>query len=722
MESGVCMTVTDPPVRRVRSISISLLLSMILLIVCIVGFLSFNGYLYAKSNFERESTLLQAQTEQNIVEAMRLEEITWNVFDETLNDQMKDGLTAVLLEYNGTGGKIDKMDLVRVKNSLGKNYDIYVINESGVIIFTTYTPELGMDFRQVPYFYDYLTKIRQSEGFFPDRIIRDNLGAGVLRKFAYMPTPDHYYILELGLSGTIFDVINQQLDDKDNIQRIVSVNPYVEQFTIYNSMGRRIDNNSFPEKTVQGYISEVLKNRKTLEVQDPEHRRITRYLFVDLKVDKYGSDPSRIVVITYDLQLIQDALNRLILFQIVTIIAALVIGCALAWGFSRRITRPIKKIVGDINIIAHGDLEHRIGKTESTEFAILETSTNMMVDSLKLALQQVKDGENLRREIIDQLPVAVFMKSIQDGKYTFWNKASERIFELGAPEVIGKTDEELFSKEMRSAIFLEDREAIHNHISVSNKKIFNKSQGQRLLHMIIVPIYNSENTLQYILGIGEDLTEETRNLKMDLLFSITRRDILDQLSVIMNYLERAQLRTTHEAMQMFFDKTIESIESIRKQMAFGKSLQDVGITTQAWQPVKKTWNDVVRLLPLNNVDITVELPDIELYADPLLPRVFYNLLMNALHHGGNQLSKIRLYSRLSGESLILIVEDNGTGIPSDKKEKIFEFGSGKGLGSGLFLIREILGNTGIIITETGTTGTGAKFEIFIPKGKFRLTS
>ena len=716
------MTVKDPPVQRMKSLSVSFLLPMVLLIICIVGFISFNGYFYTKNNFERESSLLKAQTEQNIIEAMRLEEITWNVYDETLNDQMKDGLSSVLLEYNRTKGEPGKMDLAKVKNSLGQNYDIYVINESGIIISTTYTPEFGMDFRQVPYFYDYLTKIRMSEGFFPDRIIRDKLGAGQFRKFAYMPTPDHRYILELGLSGTTFDVINQQLDDKENIQRIVSVNPYVRQFAIFNSMGRRLDNNTLPEKTVQGYINEVLKSRKTLEVQDSEHQRTTTYLMVDLKVDKYGSDPSRVVAITYDLQLIQDALDRLILFHIVTGIAAIFIGFALAYEFSRRITRPIKKIVEDVTIIAHGDLEHRIGTTQNTEFALLETSTNMMVDSLKVALQHVKDGENLRREIIDQLPVAIFMKSVKDGRYAFWNKASERMFELRSSEVIGKTDRELFSKEMISVIDQEDKEAVLNHISVSNKKISNKSQGQRILHMIIVPIFNSENSLQYILGIGEDLTEETRNLKMDLLFSIIRRDILDQLAVIMNYLERAQLKTTHEAMQMFFDKTIESIESIRKQMAFGKSLQDLGITSPTWLSVKKSWNDAVGLLPANNVDISMDTADVELFADPLLPRVFYNLLMNALNHGGQQLTKIRLYIRITGESLILTVEDNGPGIPYDKKEKIFEFGYGKGAGFGLFLIREILGYTGIMITETGQPGKGAKFEILVPKGKFRDVS
>jgi signal transduction histidine kinase len=118
----------------------------------------------------------------------------------------------------------------------------------------------------------------------------------------------------------------------------------------------------------------------------------------------------------------------------------------------------------------------------------------------------------------------------------------------------------------------------------------------------------------------------------------------------------------------------------------------------------------------------MEIADIELYADTLLSRVFYNLMINSLHHGGHQLTKIRLYTRISAESLILVYEDNGTGIPLHKKEKIFEFGYGKGAGLGLFLIREILGNTGITITETGEPGKGARFEILIPKGKFRFTS
>jgi sensor histidine kinase regulating citrate/malate metabolism len=55
------------------------------------------------------------------------------------------------------------------------------------------------------------------------------------------------------------------------------------------------------------------------------------------------------------------------------------------------------------------------------------------------------------------------------------------------------------------------------------------------------------------------------------------------------------------------------------------------------------------------------------------------------------------------------------------KEKIFERGYARKGGSGLFLTREILSITGITIRETGEPGAGARFEIMVPKGQFRLT-
>jgi signal transduction histidine kinase len=62
------------------------------------------------------------------------------------------------------------------------------------------------------------------------------------------------------------------------------------------------------------------------------------------------------------------------------------------------------------------------------------------------------------------------------------------------------------------------------------------------------------------------------------------------------------------------------------------------------------------------------------------------------------------------------------GIPVDEKEQIFERGSGKNTGMGLFLAREILTITGITIQETGEPGKGARFEMTVPKDAYRIAN
>jgi hypothetical protein len=85
----------------------------------------------------------------------------------------------------------------------------------------------GLDFKDVPYFYEYLNKIRQLEGFFPDRVVREP-ATGILRKYAYMPTPDHRYIFELGLIGTEFEKERSTLRYDEGLKAVATLNPYVE--------------------------------------------------------------------------------------------------------------------------------------------------------------------------------------------------------------------------------------------------------------------------------------------------------------------------------------------------------------------------------------------------------------------------------------------------------------------------------------------------------------
>jgi len=102
----------------------------------------------------------------------------------------------------------------------------------------------------------------------------------------------------------------------------------------------------------------------------------------------------------------------------------------------------------------------------------------------------------------------------------------------------------------------------------------------------------------------------------------------------------------------------------------------------------------------------------------MLPKVFFNLLDNTVKHGG-QVTRIRVSQEQRQNAVVIIWEDDGTGIPAGQKERIFERGVGKNTGLGLFLIREILAITGITIRETGEPGKGARFEVLVPAGAYR---
>jgi len=113
------------------------------------------------------------------------------------------------------------------------------------------------------------------------------------------------------------------------------------------------------------------------------------------------------------------------------------------------------------------------------------------------------------------------------------------------------------------------------------------------------------------------------------------------------------------------------------------------------------------------------LSGIEFFADLLFEKVFYNLFDNALRYGGEKMTMIRILTKPAKDHLLLIIEDDGVGIPSSNKAKLFNRGFGKNTGLGLFLVREILAITGMTIREHGKPGKGARFEIRVPRTAFR---
>ncbi|MDO9325857.1 MAG: PAS domain-containing sensor histidine kinase [Methanoregula sp.] len=210
------------------------------------------------------------------------------------------------------------------------------------------------------------------------------------------------------------------------------------------------------------------------------------------------------------------------------------------------------------------------------------------------------------------------------------------------------------------------------------------------------------------------------NRKLNTLSSITRHDILNQITAIVMYLSLAEEQVTDPTTRMHLQKIEQVTQLIQKQIRFTRDYQSIGSSTPRWQQVSVTVKEAITDLDLGGVAVETALVDLEVYTDSLLEKVFYNLVENALRHG-EKVTKVRFYYKETSEKLTIFCEDNGVGIPTDAKERIFKREYYRNTGYGLFLASEILSITGLTIKETGEPGKGARFEIAIPIGVFRFS-
>jgi PAS domain S-box-containing protein len=243
-----------------------------------------------------------------------------------------------------------------------------------------------------------------------------------------------------------------------------------------------------------------------------------------------------------------------------------------------------------------------------------------------------------------------------------------------------------------------------------------------------VTVYSMEKN--YFTAIFDDFTDKKRieealqqvNKKLNLLSSITRHDINNKLITLDGFIELLHQKMPGLSDEIMFNRISETSRQIAGMIRFTKDYEKIGINAPAWQDLNDLVNIAEKSATPGQVTLTNELPaGTEVFADPLIIKVFFNLIENALRHGG-KITTIRFTLEARNGDRVIICEDDGYGIRNELKEKIFERGFGKNTGFGLFISREILDITGLTIRETGEAGKGARFEITVPERQFRFTA
>ena len=349
------------------------------------------------------------------------------------------------------------------------------------------------------------------------------------------------------------------------------------------------------------------------------------------------------------------------------------------------------------------------------------------VSERKRAEDALKKSERIYRTVVEDQNELI-SRFRPDGTQLFVNEAFCQYFK--------KSREDLIGKKFFPRIPAEDHRQVREHFASLTKE--NPSAIDT--HRVIMPdgslrwqrwsdraIFDKKGSIVEYQSVGQDITEQKRAedalalacQKMNLLSSITRHDILNQLTVLSGYLALSEEFASDEKLLGFIKKEATATERINQQITFTKHYQDIGVQAPQWQNVHDTIAAAATLLDLSSVTVQIPSSNIEIYADPLLGKVFYNLLENAVRHG-HATSVVQFSFQETGDTLMIVCEDNGGGIDKETKKHLFKRGYGKNTGFGLFLIREILSITGITIDENGEHGKGARFEITVPNGTYRF--
>ena len=297
--------------------------------------------------------------------------------------------------------------------------------------------------------------------------------------------------------------------------------------------------------------------------------------------------------------------------------------------------------------------------------------------------------------------------------------------------MLGYSRAEILALSVSAVAITETPEEMAGHMENVSKRGIDRFENRyrtrdgRILDVEVSAVYTPIRGGRF-LTFHRDITERKRTeealnratKKLNLLNQITFSDIQSSIFSLAGYFELERSAATDEKSLQYLDKEGKIIRTINETLKFASNYQNLGLVPPLWQGVTQSFLYGISHLDMAHIARKLDVDDLEIYADPLLEKVFFTLAENVIMHATTA-TEVALSCQETPEGLLLFFGDNGMGIPHGQKERIFERRYEEKQGMGLFLVREILSITGITIRENGEPGSGARFEIFVPREAYR---
>ncbi|SHI74673.1 PAS domain S-box-containing protein [Tangfeifania diversioriginum] len=367
--------------------------------------------------------------------------------------------------------------------------------------------------------------------------------------------------------------------------------------------------------------------------------------------------------------------------------------------------------------------------------------------------KEVNEMNLLFSTLIDNIPDAIYMKDTNYRKIIA-NKAD--VINCGArsvDDIIGKTDDELYPKEIAEKYNEDDRQVIEHGKAVVNREEMLPGNPNRWILTTKVPLKKSDGEVTGLVGIGHDITlrkkmveeleearkkaEESDRLKSLFLANMSH-EIRTPLNAILGFSNIICSGNIEPNDLNYFGKIIENsgqrltavIDDIidisliqSNQLKIDYSTFDINELLQELHVVYKTQKadklskiDLKLKLCLNEESCMVRSDKNRLY------QIFKNLLDNAFKF--TEEGFIELGCLVSNGEIVLFVKDSGVGIDPKKATIIFEpfrqveegiSRKHEGSGLGLAIISGITERLGGKAWVNSEPGKGSAFYVSVPR-------
>jgi len=131
------------------------------------------------------------------------------------------------------------------------------------------------------------------------------------------------------------------------------------------------------------------------------------------------------------------------------------------------------------------------------------TEHKRIEEALRLNQEQMQS-------ILDNATAVVYLKDLQ-GKYIFINSQYQDLFHITKEGIVGKTDYDIFPKEMADAFRANDQKVIKARAPLEMEEVALHDDGPHTYISIKFPLFDSNGTLYGVCGISTDITERVKS-------------------------------------------------------------------------------------------------------------------------------------------------------------------------------------------------------------------